>query len=92
MITDVCATDLVVATELHMMDETAIEDAYYRDLIFYTGGFRSTIVTDTNRMNVYAPMKASQGFVNYLGTGVSVVIDYGNRLRLLFLQRLLQEG
>lgn len=76
-----CAADKDIKTELAAMDDTAIEDAFYRDLAFGTGGLRGTIGAGTNRMNVYVVAKASQGLANYLGTGASVVIGYDSRIK-----------
>ena len=45
--------DADVAAELKMLDDTKIEDAFYRDLAFGTGGLRGVIGAGTNRMNVY---------------------------------------
>ena len=50
-----------VLEELRRMDEAQIEDAFYRDLAFGTGGLRGVIGAGTNRMNVYVVAKASQG-------------------------------
>ncbi|MPM13462.1 Phosphoglucomutase [bioreactor metagenome] len=75
------ATDADVAAELKTMDEAAVEDAFYRDLAFGTGGLRGTIGAGTNRMNVYVVAKASQGLANYLGEGASVVIGYDSRIK-----------
>ncbi len=75
------AQDYDVATELQAMDESGIEDAFYRDLAFGTGGLRGTIGAGTNRMNVYVVAKASQGLANYLGAGESVVIGYDSRIK-----------
>ncbi len=69
------------AAELRAMDEAAVEDAFYRDLAFGTGGLRGTIGAGTNRMNVYVVAKASQGLANYLGAGASVVIGYDSRIK-----------
>lgn len=71
--------DMVV--ELNAMDDAAIEDAFYRDLVFGTGGLRGTIGAGTNRMNVYTVAKASQGLSNYLRVGNSVVIGYDSRIK-----------
>jgi len=54
--------DADVATELKTLDDTKIEDAFYRDLAFGTGGLRGVIGAGTNRMNIYTVAKASQGF------------------------------
>ena len=43
-----------------------IQDAFYRDLAFGTGGLRGVIGAGTNRMNVYTVAKASQGLANYV--------------------------
>lgn len=79
-----CATDVDVAAELKTMDEMQIEDAFYRDLSFGTGGLRGTIGAGTNRMNVYEVAKASQGLANYLLSATdtpSVVIGYDSRIK-----------
>lgn len=80
-----------IKTELEAMDENAIEDAFYRDLAFGTGGLRGTIGAGTNRMNVYVVAKASQGLANYLLsssfpytapiTAPSVMIGYDSRIK-----------
>ena len=75
------ATDADIKAELEKMDAAAIEDAFYRDLAFGTGGLRGTIGAGTNRMNVYVVAKASQGLANYLGAGASVVIGYDSRIK-----------
>ena len=70
-----------VLEELQGMDEAQIEDAFYRDLAFGTGGLRGVIGAGTNRMNVYVVAKASQGLANTLGAGASVVIGYDSRIK-----------
>ena len=70
-----------VLEELRQMDEIQIEDAFYRDLAFGTGGLRGVIGAGTNRMNVYVVAKASQGLANFLGAGASVVIGYDSRIK-----------
>ena len=76
---NVTEKDLLI--ELNAMDENAVEDAFYRDLAFGTGGLRGTIGAGINRMNVYVVGKASQGLANYLGYGASVVIGYDSRIK-----------
>ena len=44
--------DADLKTELEQMDEAAVEDAFYRDLAFGTGGLRGTIGAGINRMNI----------------------------------------
>lgn len=70
--------------ELRSMNEEAVEDAFYRDLAFGTGGLRGTIGAGTNRMNVLTVAKASQGLANYLLKNYerpSVVIGFDSRLK-----------
>lgn len=68
---------------LENMDENQIEDAFYRNLAFGTGGLRGIIGAGTNRMNIYTVRKASQGVAEYLlkiyGDRASVVIGYDSR-------------
>jgi len=47
-------------------DSSKIEDAFYRDLSFGTGGLRGVIGAGTNRMNIYTVAKASQGLADYV--------------------------
>ena len=67
-------------------DEAAIEDAFYRDLEFGTGGLRGVIGAGTNRMNVYTVGRAAQGLANYvLGAFPegkrSIAISYDSRIK-----------
>ncbi len=52
----------------HLMDHDvqALEDAFYRDLEFGTGGLRGIMGVGTNRMNRYTVGMATQGLANYL--------------------------
>lgn len=73
-----------IVAELKAMDEAKIEDAFYRNLAFGTGGLRGTIGAGTNRMNVYTVAKASQGLANYLVkhyASPSVAIGYDSRIK-----------
>ena len=77
-------TDKDLRKELQTMVEAAIEDAFYRDLAFGTGGLRGTIGAGTNRMNIHTVAKASQGLSQYLlasATTPSVVIGYDSRIK-----------
>lgn len=47
-------------------NETELEDRFYRDLEFGTGGLRGVIGAGTNRMNRYTVGRATQGFAEYL--------------------------
>ena len=76
--------DADVVAELKTMDEVKIEDAFYRNLAFGTGGLRGTIGAGTNRMNVHTVAKASQGLANYLlkhFAEPSVSIGYDSRIK-----------
>ncbi|GHN38512.1 phosphoglucomutase [Lactobacillus delbrueckii] len=73
-----------LSVELSSMNEEQIEDAFYRDLEFGTGGLRGTIGAGTNRMNVYTVARASQGLSNYLNKkydNPSVAIGYDSRIK-----------
>ena len=76
--------EVELKTELEQMDDASMEDAFYRNLAFGTGGLRGTIGAGTNRMNVYVVAKASQGLANYLksqNAHPSVVIGYDSRIK-----------
>ncbi|HYF84157.1 MAG TPA: phospho-sugar mutase [Clostridia bacterium] len=47
-------------------DEKDIEDRFYKDLEFGTGGLRGVIGAGTNRMNKYTVGRATQGLANYI--------------------------
>jgi phosphoglucomutase len=46
--------------------ENEIEDRFYKELEFGTGGLRGIIGAGTNRMNPYTVRKATQGLANYI--------------------------
>ena len=76
--------DEELSDALKNMDEAQIEDAFYRDLEFGTGGLRGTIGAGTNRMNIYTVAKASQGLSDYLVKSFeepSVAIGYDSRIK-----------
>jgi len=52
--------------DLKKMSEEEIEDAFYKNLEFGTGGLRGVLGIGTNRMNIYTVAKASQGLANYV--------------------------
>lgn len=64
-------------------DEKEIEDRFYKDLEFGTGGLRGIIGAGTNRMNKYTVGRATQGLANYIIKkkieNPSVVIAYDSR-------------
>ena len=47
-------------------DIVALEDAFYRNLEFGTGGLRGIMGVGTNRMNKYTVGMATQGLANYM--------------------------
>ena len=76
--------DSDVACELKTMDDVKVEDAFYRNLAFGTGGLRGVIGAGTNRMNIYTVAKASQGLADYLNKNFSdpsIAIGYDSRIK-----------
>lgn len=49
-----------------LTDEKEIEDRFYTDLEFGTGGMRGKMGAGTNRMNIYTVAKVTRGFGQYL--------------------------
>lgn len=74
-----------LSAELSKMTDAEIEDAFYRDLEFGTGGLRGVIGAGTNRMNVYTVAKASQGLANYVNVTFPAVkkiaVAYDSRIK-----------
>lgn len=65
-------------------DKEAINDRFYRDLEFGTGGLRGVIGAGTNRMNVFTVRRATQGFADYLNQeykNPSVAISFDSRIK-----------
>lgn len=62
-------------------DEAEIEDRFYKELEFGTGGLRGVIGNGTNRMNIYTVRKATQGLANFIikegaaDRGVAIAYD-----------------
>ena len=60
-----------------------VEDRFYKDLEFGTGGLRGVIGAGTNRMNFYTVRKATQGLANYIlkqgSADMGVAIAYDSR-------------
>ena len=64
-------------------DPKEIEDRFYKDLDFGTGGLRGVLGAGTNRLNIYTIRKATQGLANYIlasdaykpGMGVAIAHD-----------------
>lgn len=66
-------------------NEEEIENSFYRDLAFGTGGLRGVLGVGTNRMNIYTVGKASQGLANYVVNNFkdedrSIAISYDSRI------------
>ena len=65
-------------------DQAALEDAFYRNLEFGTGGLRGVMGAGTNRMNKYTVGMATQGLANYIkanveGDDLKVCISFDSR-------------
>ena len=76
--------DIDVKNELEIMSEDDINEAFYKDLEFGTGGLRGVIGAGTNRMNVYTVGKATQGlaaYVNSVTKSGKVAIAYDSRIK-----------
>lgn len=61
-----------------------IDDRFYKELEFGTGGLRGVIGAGTNRMNIYTVAKATQGFAEYIlssSKNPSVAISYDSRIK-----------
>ena len=65
-------------------NEAEVEDRFYKELEFGTGGLRGVIGAGTNRMNIYTVRKATQGLANYIlkmgGKEKGIAIAYDSRL------------
>jgi len=64
-------------------NQSEIEDRFYQELAFGTGGLRGVLGAGTNRMNIYTVAKATQGYSNYLNrtsATPSVAIAYDSRI------------
>lgn len=76
--------DLETRKELiALTDEKEIEDRFYKQLTFGTGGLRGVIGAGTNRMNIYTVGKASQGLANFINSRTdkgSIAIAYDSRI------------
>ncbi|MDD5995220.1 MAG: phospho-sugar mutase [Clostridiales bacterium] len=79
-------TEEDLRSELKAIDgkEEEINDRFYRDLEFGTGGLRGVIGAGTYRMNEHTVARATQGYSNYLNQAVkepSVSIAYDSRIK-----------
>lgn len=85
-----------LALELEAMNANEIEDAFYSDLSFGTGGLRGVLGAGTNRMNVYTVAKATQGLASHLKKTVqsqdrTVAISYDSRINSDLFSRVASE-
>lgn len=74
--------DPTLLKELIELNEEQIQEVFFNDLSFGTGGLRGLMGAGSNRVNVYTIRKASKGFANYLlkhKIKGGVAISYDNR-------------
>ncbi|BBJ28577.1 phospho-sugar mutase [Athalassotoga saccharophila] len=68
---------------LKKMNQDELQDAFYKDLEFGTGGMRGIMGLGANRMNIYTVGRATQALANYINKNVngpkSVAISYDTR-------------
>lgn len=66
-----------------VQDEKELEDRFYKDLAFGTGGLRGIMGAGSNRMNKYTVGKATLGLAQYLKSknngDISVAVAYDTR-------------
>lgn len=70
--------------EIYDLDEKELEDRFYKELEFGTGGLRGIIGSGINRINIYTVGKVTQGYANFLkdkykNQDISVAIAYDSR-------------
>lgn len=70
--------------EMFNNDPAGLEDAFYKNLEFGTGGLRGLMGVGTNRMNKYTVGMATQGLANYIvshcpGSDLAVVVSFDSR-------------
>jgi phosphoglucomutase len=78
--------DLTSEIKSMEQDEALIEDAFYKDLAFGTGGLRGVIGAGTNRMNVHTVIKASKGIADYINDEFAsekkrIAISFDSRIK-----------
>ena len=79
---DAATKEEIVSLQSNHPDQ--LEDAFYRNLEFGTGGLRGLMGVGTNRVNKYTIGMATQGFSNYLlktypNESISVVVGHDSR-------------
>ena len=77
-----------VVQELQRMgqDAKALEDAFYKELSFGTGGLRGVIGAGPNQLNIYTIGKASQGLAQYIRNNYPqekwrIAVSYDSRIK-----------
>ncbi len=83
---ELATLDIDVVEELRQIanEPAQIEDRFYRELEFGTGGLRGVIGAGINRMNVYTVAKATQGYSQYINTKFTApmaAIAYDSRIK-----------
>ncbi|MFS8563525.1 MAG: phospho-sugar mutase [Rhabdochlamydiaceae bacterium] len=58
--------DAETKAAIRKLDRKTLEDAFYTDLSFGTGGLRGLMGPGTNRLNIYTIRKTTQGLANYI--------------------------
>lgn len=77
--------DTQLKNELDRLSLKEIEDSFYKDLEFGTGGLRAKLGVGTNRLNIYTIRKSTEGYARWLlkqgldSYGKGIVIAYDNR-------------
>ena len=72
--------------EIYDLDEKELEDRFYKELEFGTGGLRGIIGSGVNRVNIYTIGKVTQGYASFLNSNfkneeISVAIAYDSRIK-----------
>lgn len=76
--------DLIQELQDIREEDAQIEDRFYRELEFGTGGLRGVIGAGDNRMNIYTVRKATQGLADYLNArydASAVSISFDSRIK-----------
>ena len=69
--------------ELRSMNDAEMNDSFYRDLAFGTGGLRGILGAGTNRMNLFTVIRATRGLGSYLkeqSDQPSCAVSYDSRI------------
>ncbi|QRG66244.1 phospho-sugar mutase [Brevibacillus choshinensis] len=69
--------DLLAELKQIQSDSSEIEERFYKDLEFGTGGMRGVIGAGTNRLNIYTVRRAALGIARYLGKKAEAEVRQG---------------